>query len=203
MQKPSKRSPFATAMAVARTTAGSIGGIAVVAVAAAAAVFLPAASAGAVAFKFEFSASGFPAGAPEDPLSGTIFYEAPASTGLITSVTSMSLTIAGFSYDVSDVTSMPVGSLNAVFGNANDGAVLAGTNDVGVGWSPTTGELTNLTYATAGTASTFQFTTVDSSSVEIVPEPGTLPLAALGLAWIAAGRARRSRPPSRGNSFHD
>src|SRR5258708_4241210 len=88
----------------------------------------------AIPITVSFTASGFPARAPADPVTGIITYDAASTTASINALTSVSLTIAGHTYSLgelafaSNVDQFIGGALNGV------GGLDLGTNDFALVW---------------------------------------------------------------------
>ena len=145
--------------------------------------------------QIDFTASGFPAAAPTDPVIGSVTLTYDPMGGDITNQTtditlnSLNISIAGtviaFSYDASS-------DLLSVGGLVDGAGVTFGTNDF---------VFSILNVSTAPTALIFLYTTEDTFSnfdtgtiafnVSTVPEPSALALFSVGLAMLVLLRLRR------------
>jgi hypothetical protein len=149
----------------------------------------------AIPITVTFTASGFPAGAPTDPVTGSITYDAASTTSNINVLTSVNLTIDGHTYNlgelafVSGVDQEIGGALNGV------GGLVAGTNDFGLVWDTTSLVPLELVYTDAsdtkswGTLKFDQFSVV-ADTVPLVPEPTSLLLLGAGMIGLASARRR-------------
>ena len=161
-----------------------------------------ASAAHAIPITVSFTASGFGPGAPTDPVSGTIVYDAASVTGNINSLTSVSLSIGGHAYTLAEVGFLsPFGTLQVIGGTINGALTVApGTNDFRLTWTMSTLLHPSLTYSTASvpsdlfTSPTFGAFSVTAGSS--VPEPATLALLAVGLFGVAVARRHASRGSS-------
>jgi hypothetical protein len=134
-------------------------------------------------FQLNFTATGFAAGAPQDPVSGSLVFEAASATSTVTALDSINLTIAGHTYALSDVFLDPAyaGTTETLVGGSLNGEALnIGTNDFSLGWFPSSGAGHEFDYATAGTRTIFYsptFSTFEITSVTgTVPEPASVSL---------------------------
>ena len=153
-------------------------------------------SAQAISIQVDFTASGFPAGAPDDPVSGSFVYDAASTTSTINSVVSVNLTINGHSYTLAEVGS-DFNSSNNVIGGLINGAtaVSSGTpNDFRLIWDFATMASPRFTYTSSANANyaATSFSQFSISEVTAMPEPGTLWMLLLGFIVITLIR-RSSR----------
>ena len=149
-------------------------------------------AAAAVPVTMTFTASGFNAGAPQDPVSGSVTWEAAGFPGTITALTGINLTIAGHAYTLGEVGFIdPFGTRKLIGGLVNGvTGTLLGTNDFIMGIFHN-GAPAQFVYSTASSGGVAQFLSVDVSVGTSVPAPMTLLLFGLGLAGLAASRYRR------------
>ena len=143
-----------------------------------------------------FTASGFQAGAPADPISGTLTWKAASQVSPIEELLSIDLTIAGHTYGLGEIgfNGFVIGGLvsgiNAVDASAN-------ADDFLLSIDPLTEQFASpFFYGVQGVTNQIWFSTTESLNVRFeeggaVPEPGTLALAGLALAGIAALRRRK------------
>ena len=153
-------------------------------------------SVSAIPITMQFTASGFGAGAPTDPVTGTIVWEAPSATSTITSLTSINMTIAGHSYSVGELAfqSPFSGSIDIIYGSINDTVVSSGTNDFWVRWDRGAGTGFDFAYASPGASAflTRSFSAFSVTAASAVPEPAVLLLFGVGLAGIGFCRRKNS-----------
>ena len=154
-------------------------------------------AAAAVPVTMTFTASGFaPAGAPQDPVSGSVTWEAAGFPGTITALTGINLTIDGHAYTLGEIGFVDPFSINFKLIGGVGGAVTglaAGTDDfqlfmshagADVGFAYTSSNISAIIFS----ASSVVTEVIVGTSV---PAPMTLVLFGLGLAGLAASRYRR------------
>ncbi|MCP1335591.1 hypothetical protein [Futiania mangrovi] len=182
-----KRRHLLAAVAGAAMTAGLAGG-------ANAAVF-------ETAFTFEaFDVGLCPGGicpaVPQDPVSGLVVWEGASATSPIDALVSITLTIAGKTYDISEVTFQNLVG-ESVVGGIPGGALSTpgGVDDFILSWNPATGMPIAFQYSVANVDS--YFVSMAASEFETararVDEPSMAGLMGLGLAGLALGGLRRRR----------
>lgn len=155
---------------------------------------LPVGMVQAVPVNLSFTAI-FDAGAPESSVSGSIVYEAASLGATIDSLTSISLTIDGYVYDLGEVgyTSPWGGDLDIIGGTTSGiNGMTAGTNDFWLVFNRNTETGIQFSYTTESSSSlhSFTFESFSMTSTSQVPEPGVLALLSLGLL-IGFGYSRR------------
>lgn len=148
----------------------------------------PLTPASAIPITASFTVSGFGVGAPTDPVTGSIGYDAASTMSDINSLTSISLTIAGHTYLLSDVGFISSVGLQIIGGSLNGvGIASPGTNDFVLEWNSTTLNPILLNYtANSSPDSVFSSTTFPAFSVAAaaVPEPSSLLLLLVGIAGL-------------------
>jgi hypothetical protein len=144
-----------------------------------------------------FTASGFGAGAPSDPIGGTLTWRAASQDAPIEELLSINLTIAGHSYSLSEIAFNGfvigglVSSVNGVNASANAHDFLMDIN-------PLTEQFDSpVFYGVQGITNQIWFGSGDLDlrfeNGGTVPEPGSLGLVALALLG-AVGRRQLIRP---------
>jgi PEP-CTERM motif len=158
----------------------------------------PLTPAGAIQIRVSFTAVSFTEfeealPAPMDPVTGSIVYDAASTTSNINSLTSINLTIAGHTYQLSEVGFAPLGSDQLIGGlSFGVGGISHHTDDFYIRWNQTTLIPFDFTYTTTATgpAGGFflsnTFTQFSVTAAEAVPEPGSLALLAVGVAALCA-----------------
>jgi hypothetical protein len=146
-------------------------------------------SARAATIQLEFSALGFTS-APQDPVSGTLVYEAPSLTEDISSLTSISLTIDGLAYGIGEISFANLSPNSQYIGASLSGptSVQSQTKDFRLGFDPKE-EITFAVfiYSSPSAPGIWNATSV-SINRSFVPEPSSAILVMLGLATLATGR---------------
>jgi hypothetical protein len=160
----------------------------------------PAGHAAIVSNSLSFTASGFPSGSPQDPVTGAVSYsfdntatflnqvDGATANGAAVSVSLISLSLAGTWTPV--LTYIQALDVLAI-GNGPTTVVTAGTNDwrfavTNVSTNPVFREFV---YSNAGATTSFLTTT---GTVSAVPEPGSAWLLLGGLGSLAFLRPRRA-----------
>ena len=142
-----------------------------------------------------FTASGFGVGAPTDPVSGVIVFDAASPNDIINSIISVNLTIAGHAYGLGDTTFANLSSTLQRFGGSPGGAagLLNNTNDFALDYNPQTLAPSSMIYLTPSggiySTSTFSQFSVQASA----PEPTSLLLLISGALLISVGKLRLGR----------
>ncbi|WP_282605212.1 PEP-CTERM sorting domain-containing protein [Pelagibius sp. Alg239-R121] len=152
----------------------------------------------AVPINYSFTAADFFGPAPENPVSGTIVYDADSLISPINQLLSIDLTIAGYTYSLAEIGSVPFGE-DALIGGLVTGiqSVTQNTNDFFLRFDLLTGLDVRFTYATPSNslseARTFNVTRSFVNEPVAVMEPSTLALFTLGLlGFVGCRRFRRS-----------
>ncbi|MDH3460366.1 MAG: PEP-CTERM sorting domain-containing protein [Burkholderiaceae bacterium] len=153
-------------------------------------------------FEISFQASGFSASvgsvvAPQDPVAGSIVFEAVDENSPINALVSVSLTINEHTYGLSELEfTSPFFVSDAFVGGAVDGltGTLINENDFAFAfdYGPGTVSPTQFTYTSAGFGgSRWMTSTFDAAAIApvSVPEPTTLAL--VGLALLVGAAATR------------
>jgi hypothetical protein len=167
------------------------------------ALLLAATPASALLFRVSFTAEDFGPGAPADPVSGFVEYNANSITSPIQSISSIGLTIDGHVYTLAEIGFISPASIDHLVGgtiNEIDG-LIGGTNDFALVWNIQTQAPSLFVYTTENTDIPFQtglfsqFSVVDTSVV--VPEAATLwtmisGAVLLGLLIRQRGRTQRT-----------
>jgi hypothetical protein len=146
----------------------------------------------AIPIEVNFKAQNFASTAPNDPVTGTIIYEAASTTANIDFLTSSNMTIDGYTYSISEVGFIsPFGPTDQlIFAKTGDTTVFAGTNDFYLRWNQNTLNPVSFAYASSSTpvsvwlTSDFANFTVTESTTPI-PEPTTMLLLSSGLISLA------------------
>lgn len=148
----------------------------------------PTLPANAIPIKYSFAASDFGVGAPQDPVVGTIVYEAASLSATIDSLIAIDLTIAGHAYTLGEIGLLSqFGTDFVIGGSLRGGAVVNGTDDFFIRFDTETGTPEAFVYATAQSF-VHQAATLIASRMVAVPEPSTLALFGFGLLSLAGYR---------------
>lgn len=154
----------------------------------------------AITIHLDFEAAGFgvgsmtAAGAPVDPVAGSILYEAASTTSNIDSLTAISLTIDTYTYSLGEVGFTTEGLSNprqCVGGTFNAICnVGGGADDFRIRWDQDSLAPIDFAYST-GTADSWATTTFTSFSIAAVPIPPAVFLFGSGLLGLAGMAGRK------------
>jgi hypothetical protein len=170
--------------------------------------FFEAIAAHALPFTVAFTATDFvplvsSIPAPDDPVSGTMIYDAASINSPINSLTAISLTISGHTYALTEVGFLDLGLGFEEIGGLIDGVNGSGNfeNDFLIIWDRSSLVPLFFLYATSDSSGIWDTSTFAQFSVtpSAVPEPNTLALLALGFLGILAAQiamAVRVRTPN-------
>ena len=154
----------------------------------------------AIPITVAFTATGFiplvgSIPAPDDPVIGTIIYDAASISSPIDSLTSISLAISGHTYAIGDIGSFSDSGI-AYIGGLIDGVLGSGNfeNDFLIVWDMTTLVPLQFLYATLDSSGIWYTLNFSQFSVttSLLPEPSLPALLVLGLLGIVATRRIRS-----------
>lgn len=147
----------------------------------------------------DFTAAGFGTSnsnaAPQDPVSGTIVYEAAGLDATIDSLISIALTIDGYDFSLAEVGFLsPFGPRTWIGGTISSvNGVGNLSNDFAIAWETVSGRPSLFWYADSDLSGIWQisgFTEFQLRTVG-VPEPTTLALFSLGLLGFGLTRRRK------------
>ncbi|MDX5370407.1 MAG: hypothetical protein LPL29_13630 [Alphaproteobacteria bacterium] len=131
---------------------------------------------------------------PQDPVSGVVVWEGASGTSPIDALVSISLTIAGKTYDISEIAFENLPGETIVGGAAGGAASTpGGVDDFILSWDPSTGLPFAFQYAVANVDSYFVSLTASEfkTTRAQVDEPSLAGLLGLGLAGLALAARRR------------
>jgi len=151
-----------------------------------------------------FTVAGFGVGAPQDPISGSIAYDAATATSNINSLTSINLTIAGHVYTVGEIGFISTGFFQEIGGTVNTVSGLSAfADDFFLGWNEATLTPFDFIYGTSNSYLYDQSSVgFQQFSVTATPEPATLPVMLTGGAAMAMlGWLRRRRLTATGRLY--
>ena len=142
-----------------------------------------------------FTASGFAADAPTDPVSGTLTWRSQSQASPIEELLSIDLAIAGHTYGLGEIgfDGFVIGGLVSSIETVSS---LSNANDFLFSINPVTEEIGFFAYGVQGVTDRIWSSGTVSADLRFegggaVPEPGTFALAALALVGIAASRRRK------------
>jgi hypothetical protein len=148
----------------------------------------------AIQVTLSFTATGFNAGAPTDPVTGSFTYDAPSITSDPTSLTAVNLTIGGHAYTLAEVGTAASGAIGGVVNGVNTIAV--GTDDFFLDWNPASSAPVFFAYSISSNSKKDfegQNFTQFSVTAAAVPEPSTWAMMALGFAGLGLVGYRKTR----------
>jgi hypothetical protein len=135
----------------------------------------PLTPAGAIQIRVSFTAVSFTEfeealPAPMDPVTGSIVYDAASTTSNINSLTSINLTIAGHTYQLSEVGFRSDGSNQSIYGLSFGEGMFHHTDDFDIRWNQTTLVPFGFSYTTTsggffGSATFTQFSVTEAAAV--------------------------------------
>jgi len=147
----------------------------------------------AIPIELSFTVAGFPVSAPTDPVTGTIVYEAASLGATVDSLTSISLTLDGYTYGVGELGFTSSGSTDFIGGSLNGvQTIFSATNDFLIRFNRDAQTGFDFIYSSASINniwSSAQFTSFSMTELSQVPEPTTVALLSLGL--VGFGFTRR------------
>jgi len=154
--------------------------------------------------ELDFQVSGFAAGAPTNPVAGTIVYEAADPLSPIDSLSAISLEIDSFIWSLSDIGFQNAGTTSVVGGIINGSATSTSSPnanpDFTLRWDNIGGTPIDFLYYTGtgsddtlyGPAAAFALFDANVIPPNGAPEPSSFALAILGLLSLCMTRRRRS-----------
>jgi len=131
---------------------------------------------------------------PDDPVSGTMIYDAASINSPIDSLTAISLTISGHTYTLAEVGFLDLGLGFEEIGGLIDGVNGSGSNenDFLIIWDTSSLVPLLFLYATLDSTGIYDTSNFTQFSITAVPEPNTLALVALGFLGLLAARQFKS-----------
>jgi hypothetical protein len=141
-----------------------------------------------IPIQMSFTAAGFGPGAPDELVSGTFISEAASITSPTVPLTSISLSIGGHTYSLSELGFVNSSIVSRIYGLANSLGTLCGAcgnDNFGIRWFRDARAPSLFVYTTAGIGTFFLDLPYDQISVTTeVHEPSTLAFFATGLAGL-------------------
>jgi len=158
-------------------------------------LMLPVATAQAIPIEVSFTATNFGVGAPGSIVSGSVVYDSVSLGTPIDSLTSISLTLNGYTFSIGEVGFVsPWGANSDLIGGSLNGAnaIAPGTNDFWFIYDRLNQTGSQFAYSTANSTfwSTSSFSSFSINEVGQVPEPTVLTLLSLGIIGFSFTRSK-------------